>query len=55
MGISLNEELEQKLKELGAIRVGFVTLETLAGGPEGANLKYLLPSAGEIMKRITLK
>ena len=43
--ITLNEELEQKLKELGAIRVGFVTLETLAGGPEGANLKYLLPSA----------
>ncbi|NVM36690.1 MAG: epoxyqueuosine reductase [Candidatus Lokiarchaeota archaeon] len=43
--MSLNEELEQKLKELGAIRVGFVTLETLAGGPEGANLKYLLPSA----------
>lgn len=42
---SLNEELEQKLKEMGAIRVGFVTLETLAGGPEGANLKYLLPSA----------
>jgi len=30
---------------MGAIRVGFVTLETLAGGPEGANLKYLLPSA----------
>jgi len=43
--VTLNEELEQKLKELGAIRVGFVTLETLAGGPEGANLKYLLPSA----------
>ena len=43
--MTLNEELEQKLKELGAIRVGFVTLETLAGGPEGANLKYLLPSA----------
>jgi epoxyqueuosine reductase len=42
---SLNKELEQKLKELGAIRVGFVTLETLAGGPEGANLKYLLSSA----------
>lgn len=41
----VNEELEQKLKEMGAIRVGFVTLETLAGGPEGANLKYLLPSA----------
>jgi len=30
---------------MGAIRVGFVTLETLKGGPEGANLKYLLPSA----------
>lgn len=30
---------------MGAVRVGFVTLETLAGGPEGANLKYLLPSA----------
>jgi len=43
--ISLNEELEHILKEMGAIRVGFVTLETLAGGPEGANLKYLLPSA----------
>ena len=43
--MTLNEELEQKLKELGAIRVGFVTLETLSGGPEGANLKYLLPSA----------
>jgi len=42
---SLNIELEQKLKELGAISIGFVNLETLEGGPEGANLKYLLPSA----------
>ncbi len=43
--MTLNEDLEQKIKEMGASRVGFVTLETLVGGPEGANLKYLLPNA----------
>ena len=42
---SLEQQIEELLKEMGAIRVGFVTLETLAGGPEGANLKYLLLNA----------
>lgn len=31
------------LKEKGAINVGFATLETMTGGPPGADLTYLLP------------
>ena len=41
----LEEEITQWLLDRGAIKVGFATLETLAGGPEGANIKYLLPEA----------
>ncbi len=33
------------LIERGAIRVGFATLESMAGGPPGADLTYLLPEA----------
>ncbi|UCC18356.1 MAG: hypothetical protein JSV62_09590, partial [Promethearchaeota archaeon] len=29
----------------GAKRVGFATLETMAGGPTGADITYLLPEA----------
>lgn len=43
--MSLNEEIEIMLKERGVINVGFVTLETMAGGPPGADLTYLLPEA----------
>ncbi|MFX0099626.1 MAG: hypothetical protein ACFFCS_08595 [Candidatus Hodarchaeota archaeon] len=43
--ISLNEEIEAFLKERGAIRVGFATLETLEGSPQGADIQYRLPEA----------
>lgn len=33
------------LTERGALKVGFVTLETMAGGPPGADITYLLPEA----------
>jgi epoxyqueuosine reductase len=33
------------LKSLGAVRVGFANLETLAGGPPSADLKYIMPEA----------
>lgn len=43
--ITLNDEIEKMLKERGALRVGFATLETMAGGPLGADITYLLPEA----------
>lgn len=43
--ISLNEELEKLLLGKGAIKVGFTTLETLAGGPPGSDITYVLPEA----------
>lgn len=43
--MSLNEEVEEFLRERGAVRVGFATLETLAGGPPSADLSYMLPEA----------
>ncbi|MHA2474864.1 MAG: hypothetical protein ACXAES_16695, partial [Promethearchaeota archaeon] len=43
--ISLNEELEKFLLGKGAIKVGFTTLETLAGGPPGSDITYVLPEA----------
>jgi epoxyqueuosine reductase QueG len=43
--ITLNDDIEEMLKERGALRVGFVTLETMAGGPPGADITYLLPEA----------
>ena len=45
MFITLNDEIEIMLKERGALRVGFATLETMAGGPPGADITYLLPEA----------
>ena len=43
--INLNKEIEKMLIERGAMKVGFATLETMAGGPPGADLTYLLPEA----------
>jgi epoxyqueuosine reductase QueG len=42
---TLDKEIETFLKERGAIRVGFATLETLFGGPPSADLTYILPEA----------
>jgi epoxyqueuosine reductase len=42
---TLNKEVETFLKDRGAIRVGFVTIETLAGGPPSTDLTYILPEA----------
>ncbi len=42
---TLNGEIEEFLRKKGAIRVGFATLETLAGGPPSTDLKYVLPKA----------
>jgi len=33
------------LLETGAKKVGFATLETMSGGPKGADITYLLPEA----------
>ena len=33
------------LIERGAMKVGYATLETMAGGPQGADITYLLPEA----------
>ncbi len=43
--MSLNHEIEEFLQERGAIKVGFATRETLAGGPPSADLTYILPEA----------
>jgi len=43
--MSLEKRIEEFLRERGALRVGFATLETLAGGPPSADLTYRLPSA----------
>ncbi len=40
-----NGEIEAFLREKGAIKVGFATLETLAGGPPSADLTFVLPTA----------
>ena len=42
---ALNKQIEEFLKERGAIRVGFATLDTLAGGPPSTDITYLLPEA----------
>ncbi len=42
---TLNKQIEKFLKERGAIRVGFATLDTLAGGPPSVDLTYVLPEA----------
>ena len=43
--MTLNEEVEEFLKSKGAIKVGFATIETLAGGPPSSDLTYILPEA----------
>ncbi len=43
--MSLNKELEAFLIERGAMKVGFVTKETLEGGPPSTDLTYVLPEA----------
>ncbi len=42
---TLNKEIEDFLVEEGAVKVGFATLETLAGGPPSTDITYVLPEA----------
>ncbi|MGQ9721639.1 MAG: hypothetical protein ACUVXA_10000, partial [Candidatus Jordarchaeum sp.] len=42
---TLESEIEKFLRERGAIRVGYATLDTLAGGPPSVDLSYVLPEA----------
>ncbi len=41
----LEDGIREFLLERGAIRVGFATLATMAGGPESSDLTYVLPEA----------
>jgi epoxyqueuosine reductase len=43
--MSIEQEIVGLLKSLGAVRVGFANLETLAGGPPSADLGYIMPGA----------
>ncbi|MHA1750633.1 MAG: epoxyqueuosine reductase [Promethearchaeota archaeon] len=43
--MSLEQDIKGMLLEGGAIKVGFATKETMAGGPTGADITYLLPEA----------
>jgi len=43
--MSLEKEIIALLKNLGAISVGFANLETLAGGPPSADIRYIMPGA----------
>ena len=43
--MSLEKEIVELLKGLGALRVGFANLETLTGGPPSADLRYIMPGA----------
>jgi epoxyqueuosine reductase QueG len=43
--LSLNRRIEEFLLERGAIKVGFATVETLAGGPPSVDLEYKLKGA----------
>jgi epoxyqueuosine reductase len=43
--MSLEKEIIELLKSLGAISVGFANLETLAGGPPSADIRYIMPGA----------
>ncbi len=43
--MSLNARIEEFLRERGAVKVGFATLETMAGGPPSADLRYIIPEA----------
>lgn len=42
---TLNKEIEEFLYKQGAVKVGFATLETLAGGPPSTDITYILPEA----------
>jgi len=42
---TLNKEIEDFLFKKGAVKVGFATLETLAGGPPSTDITYILPEA----------
>lgn len=43
--MSLEADIEQHLREKGAVAVGFASNESLAGGPPSADLSYVLPGA----------
>jgi len=43
--MSLNEEIEKYLLDNGALKVGFATKESMAGGPPSADITYPLPEA----------
>ena len=43
--MTLEQDIENILLESGAKKVGFATLDTMAGGPTGADITYLLPEA----------
>lgn len=42
---TLNKKIEEFLLEKGAIKVGFVNLKSLEGGPPSVDLSYILPEA----------
>jgi epoxyqueuosine reductase len=43
--MSLEKEIEDYLRERGALKVGIATRETLSGGPPSTDLSYILPEA----------
>jgi epoxyqueuosine reductase QueG len=43
--MSLNSLIEDFLLKRGVLKVGFVTLESIAGGPPSADLTYILSQA----------
>ncbi|MFX0076931.1 MAG: epoxyqueuosine reductase [Candidatus Hermodarchaeota archaeon] len=43
--MNLEQNITDMLIESGADKVGFATLDTMSGGPTGADLTYLLPEA----------
>ena len=43
--MTLEQDIKGMLLEDGAVKVGFAILETMAGGPTGADITYLLPEA----------
>ncbi|MBA7714503.1 hypothetical protein ES703_123528 [subsurface metagenome] len=46
---SLNDEIVQFILDNGAIKVGFATKETLAGGPPSTDITYLLSEAETVI------
>jgi hypothetical protein len=41
--LSLNERIEKYLLDNGALKIGFATKESIAGGPPSAEISYVLP------------